>query len=48
MKALRWLAADLGVEPPTAREFAVQFVVATLGIVALGGIYVIGWAVFGS
>ena len=47
MTLLRWLAADLGVPCPSARDFAAQLVVATLGIVALGGIYVIGWAVWG-
>lgn len=47
MTLLRWLARDLGVEPPTAREFALQLAVATLGLLALGGLYVIGWAVWG-
>lgn len=46
MTLLRLLARDLGVPCPTAREFAAQLLVAAIGIVALGGIYVIGWAVF--
>lgn len=45
MTLLRLLAGDLGVPCPSARDFALQLLVATIGLLALGGIYVIGWAV---
>ena len=40
------MARDLDVPTPSVAEMVAAVLVASLGIVALGGIYVIGWAVW--